>query len=80
MLYIEDEGGVRLFEIIGTEETEVEQALKVILKEYDNVVSQEAHDIENCWIIKHTIRLLDKTPVVGKQGHWSPREHKWIEE
>ncbi len=23
---------------------------------------------------------MDKTPVVGKQGHWSLREYKWIEE
>ncbi len=35
-------------EIIGTEGTEVEQILKVILKEYDDVVSRGAHDIGNC--------------------------------
>ncbi len=23
---------------------------------------------------------MDKIPVVGKQGHRSPREHEWIEE
>ncbi len=39
MLYLEDEREVRLFEIIGTEGTKVEKALKAILEEYDDVVS-----------------------------------------
>jgi len=40
MLYLEDKREVRLFEITGTEGTEVEQTLKSILEEYDDVVSQ----------------------------------------
>ncbi len=80
MLYLEDEREARLFEITGTERIEVEQALKVILEEYDDIVSQEAHDIGNCRTIEHAIRLIDETPVVGKQGHRSSREHEWIEE
>ncbi len=80
MLYLEDEREVRLFEIIGTEGTEVEQALKIILEEFDDVVSRGAHDIGNCRTIEHAIRLMDETLVVGKQDHHSPREHKWIEE
>src|SRR6266540_1145188 len=80
MLHLEDEREARLFEIMGTEGTEVEQALKVILEEYDDVVSRGAHDIENCRTIEHAIRLMDETPVVGKQGHRLPREHEWIEE
>jgi len=59
---------------------EVEQALKIILEEYDDVVSRGTHDIGNCRTIEHVIRLMDETSVVGKQGHRSPREHKWIEE
>jgi len=39
MLYLEDEREVRLFEITGMEEIEVEKALKTILEEYDDVVS-----------------------------------------
>jgi len=39
MLYLEDEREVRLLEIIGMGETEVEKALKTILEEYDDVVS-----------------------------------------
>src|SRR6266508_1429037 len=80
MFHLEDEREAQLFEITGTEGTEVEQALKIILEEYDDVVSRGAHDIGNCRTIEHAIRLLDETPVVGKQGHRSPREHEWIEE
>jgi len=80
MLYLEDEREAWLFEITGTEGTEVEQILKMILKEFDDVVSRGVHDIENCRIIEHAIRLIDETPVVGKQNHWSLREHEWIEE
>src|SRR6266498_3279893 len=39
ILYLEDEREARLFEIIGIEKTEVKQALKIILEEYDDVVS-----------------------------------------
>ncbi len=39
ILHLEDEKEARLFEITGTEGTEVKQALKIILEEYDNVVS-----------------------------------------
>src|SRR6266542_6772759 len=80
MLYLEDERKAQLFEITGMEGTEVEQALKMILEEFDDVVSREAHDIGNCQTIEYAIRLLDETLVVGKQGHRSLREHEWIEE
>ncbi len=76
MLHLEDEREARLFEITGTEGTEVEQALKIILEEYDDVVSQGAHNIRNCRTIEHAIRLMDEILVVGKQGHRSPREHE----
>ena len=69
MLHLEDEREVRLFKITGMEGTEIEKALKIILEEYDDIVSQKAHDIGNCRIIEHAIRLLDKTPVVGKQDY-----------
>ena len=66
MLYLKDEREVQLFEITGIEGTEVEQALKIILEEYDNVVSWRAHDIKNCWTIEYVIKLLDKTLVMEK--------------
>ncbi len=77
--HLEDEREVRLFEIIRIEKIEVEKALKIILKEYDNVVSQKAHNIGNCRTIEYAIRLLDETLVVEKQGHRSLREYEWIE-
>ncbi len=52
----------------------------MIFEEFDDIVSREAHNIGNCQTIEHAIRLMDETPVVGKQGHRSPREHEWIEE
>ncbi len=76
MLHLKDKREARLFEITGTIGTEVKQTLKIILEEYDDVVSREAHDIENYQTIKHVIRLLDKTLVVGKQGHQSLREYE----
>ncbi len=76
MLYLKDEREARLFEITGTEGTEVEKALKTILEEYDDIVSRRAYDIGNCRTIEYAIRLLDKTPVVGKQDHRSSREHE----
>jgi len=80
MLHLEDEREARLFEIIEIEETEIEKALKTILEEYDDIVFQGAHNIRNCQTIEHAVKLLDEIPVVGKQGHRSPREHEWIEE
>src|SRR6266540_2628603 len=80
MLHLEDEREARLFKITETEGTEVKQALKIILKEYDDVVFRRAHNIGNCRTIEHAIRLMDETPVVRKQDHCSLREHEWIEE
>ncbi len=47
----------------------MKRALKTILKEYNDIVSRGAYDIENCQIIEHTIRLLDEISVVRKQDH-----------
>ncbi len=66
MLYLKDEREAKLFEITKIEGIEVESILKNILKEYDNIVFQEIHDIENCQTIEYAIRLLDETPVVEK--------------
>jgi len=76
MLYLEDEREARLFEITGTERIKVEKTLRIILEKYDDVVFRETHDIENCRMIEHAIRPLNKIPVVRKQGHQSPKEHE----
>jgi len=39
MLHLKDEREARLFEIIETEGTEVEKVLKIILEEYDDIIS-----------------------------------------
>ncbi len=65
MLYLEDKRKVKLFEIIGMKETEIKKAFKIILKEYDDVVFQEAYDIKNCQMIKHVIRFLNEIPVIN---------------
>ncbi len=75
MLHLEDEREARLFEITGTEGTEIESTFKIILKEYD-VVLRKAHDIKNCKTIEYAIRLLNKTPIIGKQDHQSPKEYE----
>ncbi len=79
ILYLEDKKEVRLFEITGIKKIEIERALKNILEKYDNIILKGAYDIENCQTIEHAIRLLNKTPVVGKQDHRSLKEHEWIE-
>ncbi len=66
MFHLEDEKEIWFFEITETEGIEVEQALKIILEKYDDVVSRGAYNIENCWTIKHAIRLLNETSVIGK--------------
>ena len=66
MFYLKDEREVRLFEITGIEGTEVERALKTILEEYKNIVSQEIYNIRNYQIIEYAIRFLDKTLIVEK--------------
>jgi len=66
---MEDEREVRLFKITEIEGTEVKRVLKNILEKYNDIISQKAYNIENCQIIKYIIRLLDKTPVMGKQGN-----------
>ncbi len=66
MFYLKDKREARLFKITGIEGTEVEEALKVILKEYDNIVSRKVHDIGNCQTIEYIIRLLDEISVMKK--------------
>jgi len=48
MFYLEDKREVRLFKIMGIEETEVERILKVILEDNNDMVSKGIHDIGNC--------------------------------
>ncbi len=55
----------KLYELIGKEviDTHVKEMLDEILNEY---VSKGPHDIENCKLVKHNIRLNDKRPIKWK--------------
>ena len=65
----------KLYELIGEEvmDTYVKKILDEILTEYDDVVSKGPHDIGNCKLIKHDIRLNDERPIKQKQSPRSKR-------
>ncbi len=70
----------KLYELIGEEvmDTHVKEMLDEILNEYDDVVSKGPHDIENCKLVKHDIRLNDERPIKCKQSPRSAKENEWI--
>ncbi len=50
--------------------------LDEILNEYDDIVSKGSHDIRNCKLIKHDIRLNDESPIKRKQSPRSAKENE----
>ncbi len=70
----------KLYELIDEEvmDIHVKKMLDKILNEYDDVVSKGPHDIENCKIVKHDIRLNDERPIKCKQLSRSVKENEWI--
>ncbi len=50
--------------------------LDKILNEYDDVVSKGSHDIRNCKLVKHDIRLNDERPIKCKQSLKSAKENE----
>ncbi len=70
----------KLYKLIGKEDmdTHVKEMLDEILTKYDDVVSKGSHDIGNCKLIKHDIRLNDKRPIKRKQSSRSAKENEWI--
>ncbi len=70
----------KLYELIGEEvmNTHVKGMLDEILNEYNNVVSKGPHDIGNCKLVKHDIRLNDEKPIKCKQSPRSAKENEWI--
>ncbi len=59
-------------------DTHVKEMLDEILNEYDDVVSKGLHDIGNCKLVKHDIRLNDERPIKRKQSSRSAKENEWI--
>src|SRR6266540_7520599 len=70
----------KLYELIGEEviDTHVKEMFNEILTEYDDVVSKGPHDIRNCKLIKHNIRLNDERPIKRKQSPRLAKENEWI--
>ena len=52
--------------------------LDEILNKYDDVVSKRSHNIGNCKLVKHNIRLNDERPIKCKQSSRSAKENEWI--
>ncbi len=71
---------VKLYKLIDEEviDTYIKKMLDKILNKYDNVVSKGTHDIGNCRLIKHDIRLNDEKPIKRKQLPRSAKENEWI--
>src|SRR6266542_2742954 len=70
----------KLYKLIGKEDmdTHVKEMLDEILIKYDNVVSKGSHDIGNCKLVKHDIRLNNERPIKRKQSPRSAKEDEWI--
>jgi len=69
---------VKFYELISEEvmNTHVKEMLNEILNEYDDVVSKGSHDIGNCKLVKHDIRLNDERPIKRKQLPRSAKENE----
>src|SRR6266542_3189894 len=72
----------KLYELIGEEvmDTHIKEMLDKILIEYDDIVFKRSHDIGNCKLVKHDIRLNDERPIKRKQSFRSAKENEWIKE
>ncbi len=70
----------KLYKLIGEEvmDTHVKEMLDEILSEYNDIVSKGPHDIGNCKLVKHDIRLNDERPIKRKQSSRSAKENEWI--
>ncbi len=70
----------KLYELISEEviNAHVKEMFDKILTEYDDVVSKGPHNIGNCKLVKHDIRLNDKRSIKHKQSPRFAKENKWI--
>ena len=71
---------VKLYELIGEEvmDIHVKEMLDEIFNEYDDIIFKGYHDIGNCKIVKHNIRLNDERPIKCKQSPRSVKKNEWI--
>ena len=70
----------KLYELIDEEvmDTYVKKMFDKILNEYNDVVFKGSHDVRNCKLVKHDIRLNDERPIKRKQSPRSAKENEWI--
>ncbi len=70
----------KLYELISEEviNAHVKEMFDKILTEYDDVVSKGPHNIGNCKLVKHDIRLNNERPIKRKQSPRSVKENEWI--
>ncbi len=59
-------------------DTHIKEMLDEILNEYNDVVSKGSHNIGNCKLVKHDIRLNNERPIKRKQSSRSAKENEWI--
>src|ERR1044072_2704184 len=60
-------------------EEDISKEIEEILREYQDIVSKGDHDIGNCDIVEHAIRLTDDIPTTCRLRPRSPKENEWIE-
>ncbi len=72
MICIGNELEANLYKITSIYLEEVQQ----IFDEFDKIVLKGSHDIGNCLIIEHVIRLTTDILVVGKMRYYILKKHK----
>src|SRR6266511_5208513 len=70
----------KLYELIRKEviDIHIKEMIDEILNEYDDIVSKGSHDIGNCKLVKHDIRLNNERPIKRKQSPRSAKKNEWI--
>src|ERR1043166_8449595 len=61
------------------EETITQEEIDEILNEFQDIISKGDHDIRNCNLIEHAIRLTDNIPTTCRLRQRSLKENEWIE-
>src|ERR1043165_5185445 len=61
------------------EDEDITKEVEELLREYQDIVSKGDHDIGNCDIVEHAIRLTDDIPTTCRLRPRSPKENEWIE-
>ena len=54
----------------------MEEEIEELLREYQDIVSKGDHDIGNCNIVEHAIRLTDDIPTTCRLRPRSPKENE----